>query len=222
MKTLHQLLQWTYPRMEETIISLLNVIGDGVRIVDRNFKIIYENQAHVELLGYHVGEYCYKAYQKREQICENCAVALSFQDGMIHKDTRSVPSGKGLKYVEITSSSLRDDDGNIIAGVEIVRDVTERRQMEVEREKLISELQEALNKIRTLDGLIPICAGCKKVRDDKGYWKKVEKYIEEHSDASFTHGICPKCLQKTDPETYEEYEEANKIKQNLSNEKESH
>lgn len=222
MKTLHQLLQGTYPRMEETIISLLNVIGDGVRIIDRNFKIIYENQSHIELLGYHVGEYCYKAYQKKDQVCENCAVALSFQDGKTHKDTRSVFSDKGLKYVEITSSNLRDENGNIIAGVEIVRDVTERKLLEVEREKLISDLQEAFNKIRTLDGLIPICAWCKKVRDDKGYWKKVEKYIEERSEASFTHGICPKCLQKTDPETYEEYEETIKTKQNSNNSKEDH
>jgi len=55
-----------------------------------------------------------------------------------------------------------------------------------------------------LKGLIPICAWCKKIRDDKGYWKKVETYIEEHSDASFTAGICPKCLHKEDPATYEE------------------
>src|SRR3990172_3866337 len=213
MKTLNQLLKGTYPRIEETIISLLNVIGDGVRIVDRNFRIIYENQTHRELLGYHVGEYCYKAYQKRDEVCDNCAVALSFHDGKIHKDARSVFSDEGLKYVEITSSSLRDENDNIIAGVEIVRDVTDRKLMEGEKEKLISDLQEALNNIKALKGLIPICAWCKKVRDDKGYWKKVERYIEEHSDASFTHGICPNCLQKADPETYEEYEE--KIKKAL-------
>jgi PAS domain S-box-containing protein len=206
MKTLHQLLQGMYPRFEETIISLLNVIGDGVRIVDTNFRIVYENQSHRNLLGYHIGEYCYSAYQKKDKVCENCAVNKSFLDGNIHKDIRSVFSGNGMKYVEITSSSLRDDNGNIVAGVEIVRDITERRIMEMEREKLISDLQEALNNIKVLKGLIPLCAWCKKVRDDKGYWKKVERYIEENSDASFTHGICPNCLQKTDPETYGEYE----------------
>ena len=212
IKTLHELLEGTYPRFEETIISLLNVIGDGVRIVDTNFKIVYENQSHRDLLGYHVGEYCYKAYQKRDEVCENCAVKKSFLDGNIHKDIRSVFSGNGMKYVEITSSSLRDENGNIVAGVEIVRDITERKVIETEKEKLIAELQEALTSIKVLKGLIPLCAWCKKVRDDKGYWKKVERYIEEHSDASFTHGICPQCLQKTDPETYEEYEGKTKNK----------
>jgi len=207
MKTLHQLLKGSYPRIEETIISLLNVIGDGVRIIDTSFRIIYENQSHRELFGYNAGKYCYEAYQKRDQVCENCAVARSFDDGKVHKDVRSVVSEKGLKYVEVTSSNLVDDNGRIIAGVEVVRDITERKRMEAEKEKLISDLQEALNNINTLTGLIPICAWCKKVRDDKGYWKKVEKYIEENSEASFTHGICPNCLQKADPETYKEYEE---------------
>ena len=68
-------------------------------------------------------------------------------------------------------------------------------------------------KIKLYEKILPVCCVCKKIRDDKGYWKKVEDYIEEHSDASFTHGICPNCLQKADPETYEEYEE--KIKKAL-------
>jgi len=80
------------------------------------------------------------------------------------------------------------------------RDITERKVNEQEREKLILELQDALDKIKTLRGLLPICAWCKKIRDDKGYWKKVETYIEEHSDAMFTHGICPECLKRISPE----------------------
>ena len=68
-------------------------------------------------------------------------------------------------------------------------------------------LQDALVKIKTLKGLLPMCAWCKKVRDDGGYWKKVETYIQEHSDASFTHGICPECLKETDPEAYEDFSE---------------
>jgi len=77
-------------------------------------------------------------------------------------------------------------------------------KMEAEREQLIAELQEALAKVETLSGLIPICAWCKKIRDDVGYWQAVEKYIEEHSRAEFTHGICPECLKKVYPEAYEE------------------
>lgn len=73
----------------------------------------------------------------------------------------------------------------------------------IERQKLITILEKNLKEIRTLRGLLPMCAWCKNVRDDKGYWKRVETYIEEHTDASFTHGICPQCLKRIDPETFE-------------------
>lgn len=84
------------------------------------------------------------------------------------------------------------------------RDITVRKIAEEEREKLIVKLQDALENIKTLRGLLPMCAWCKKIRDDKGYWQKVEDYVREHSDATFTHGICPECLKKVSPETYEE------------------
>jgi PAS domain S-box-containing protein len=84
------------------------------------------------------------------------------------------------------------------------RDITKRKLAEQEREKLIVKLQDALEKIKTLRGLLPMCAWCKKIRDDKGYWNKVEDYLREHSDATFTHGICPECLKKVSPETYDE------------------
>jgi CheY-like chemotaxis protein len=71
-----------------------------------------------------------------------------------------------------------------------------RARLEKEREKLLRELQEAMSKIKTLSGLIPICAWCKKIRNDQGYWQTVEHYIEEHSQAEFTHGMCPDCQKK--------------------------
>jgi CheY-like chemotaxis protein len=75
-----------------------------------------------------------------------------------------------------------------------------RAQLENEKEALIKELREAVAKIQTLSGLIPICAWCKKIRDDKGYWQTVERYIKEHSQADFTHGMCPDCQKKYFPE----------------------
>lgn len=75
-----------------------------------------------------------------------------------------------------------------------------RKRAQSEREKLIRELQEALVKIKTLKGLIPICASCKKIRDDKGFWNQIEVYIKEHSDAEFSHGICPECVERLYPE----------------------
>ncbi len=80
--------------------------------------------------------------------------------------------------------------------VAVARDISQRREMEAEQQKLILDLQEALANIKALSGLLPICSRCKKIRDDKGYWHKVEKYIAEHSTASFTHGLCPDCLEQ--------------------------
>ncbi len=69
-----------------------------------------------------------------------------------------------------------------------------------EREKLIAQLQEALASIRTLRGLVPICASCKKIRDAKGCWQQIESYVRDHSEAEFSHGICPECSQKLYPD----------------------
>ena len=69
------------------------------------------------------------------------------------------------------------------------------REKEKEQEKTISELQEALAEIKTLKGFIPICASCKKIRDDEGYWNQLEAYISQHTDAVFSHGICPECAE---------------------------
>jgi hypothetical protein len=81
----------------------------------------------------------------------------------------------------------------VVGAIETVRDVTAAKYTEQEREKLITELQEAIAKVRTLRGLLPICSSCKKIRDDKGYWNQLESYIQEHSNAAFSHGICPEC-----------------------------
>jgi PAS domain S-box-containing protein len=87
--------------------------------------------------------------------------------------------------------------------VGVVRDITETRLAQQEREKLIVELQEALENVKTLSGLLPICANCKKIRDDKGYWNQIEIYLQKHSDAQFTHGLCPECVRKLYPELYD-------------------
>lgn len=80
------------------------------------------------------------------------------------------------------------------------QEITERKRADLERELLVHELQQALSDVKTLRGLIPICANCKKIRDDQGYWKQIESYISEHSAAVFSHSICPQCMQKLYPD----------------------
>lgn len=83
-----------------------------------------------------------------------------------------------------------------IRGTGLLNTITQLKQSEEERERLIQELQEALANIKTLSGMLPICASCKKIRDDKGYWNQIETYIRAHSGVNFTHGICPECSEK--------------------------
>jgi PAS domain S-box-containing protein len=102
--------------------------------------------------------------------------------------------------VSLTLSPIKNSSGKIIGVSAIERNISARKQEEADRLKLIYELTEALGKIKTLNGLLPICSSCKQIRDDKGYWQKVESYISEHTDVEFTHGICPDCLRKLYPE----------------------
>lgn len=192
-------------------LSILDMIGDGIRIVSPDFRIIFENTAHRDLLGDHKGEHCYRAYRKRETVCEGCPVITSFTGNAVHKSLRSIGTSQGTRFLEITASNLKDSSGRVLAGIEVVRDVTERKQLEDEREQLLLDLQTASAEIRTLGKLIPVCAWCGKARDDKGYWEDLENYIRNHSEVDFTHGICPDCLADTDPEIAADIPQRNPI-----------
>lgn len=89
-----------------------------------------------------------------------------------------------------------NQDGKALRGIGTIQDITVRKNAEKEREKIIKELQNALEEVKTLQGFIPICASCKKIRDDKGYWSQLENYIETHYDAAFSHSMCPECSDK--------------------------
>lgn len=83
-------------------------------------------------------------------------------------------------------------------------EIAERQRAEAEQERLIEELQAALAEIKTLRGVIPICASCKSIRDDEGFWNRVESYISDHTPAVFSHGLCPDCLETEYPEFHDE------------------
>ena len=81
-----------------------------------------------------------------------------------------------------------------------------KHRMEQEREKLLGDLQEALARVKLLSGLLPICAGCKSIRDEEGYWHQVEAYIRDHSEADFSHSVCPRCARTLYPDYFDEPE----------------
>ena len=104
--------------------------------------------------------------------------------------------------VEVSASNVTSVSGEIVGRMASFVNITKRKEVEADREKLIQKLQDALDKIKVLRGIIPICASCKKIRDDTGYWNQLESYIKEHSEADFSHGICPDCSKKLYPEIY--------------------
>lgn len=87
-----------------------------------------------------------------------------------------------------------------MANLDLKDEITHRRRAEMEKEKVIAELEQSLEKIKVLSGLVPICSFCKNIRNDAGYWEQMEAYIEKYSDAQFSHGLCPDCAAKHYPE----------------------
>ena len=90
------------------------------------------------------------------------------------------------------------------ANGKLVLEIEERKRTEAEKEQLIAQLQKAMQEVKVLSGFLPICASCKKIRDDSGYWSQIEEYISKHSNALFSHGICPDCVKKLYPDFHDE------------------
>ena len=120
------------------------------------------------------------------------------EEMVVTEEIAATPDGR-TRYWMSYKFLLRSADGQKrLGGVSF--DITDRKATENEHERLISELREALAQVKTLSGFIPICASCKNIRDDAGYWQQIEQYLGKHSDLEFTHGICPACLEKLYPE----------------------
>ncbi len=128
------------------------------------------------------------------------AFRTAMKDGCYDIEHRIIRKNTGeIRDVRAYGRVIFDIHGkpSIMRG--IVIDITEQKKADRKREELIEDLQSALAHVKTLKGLIPICASCKKIRDDDGYWHQVESYIKEHSEATFSHGICPDCMQELYP-----------------------
>jgi PAS domain S-box-containing protein len=110
--------------------AILSAIGEGISIQAANFRILYQNQTHKDLFGDHVGEICYDAYRQRGDVCENCPLAESFKNGRVHNLEKKLIGNNGISYIEVTASPLKNSDGKIIAGIEIVRNITDRKKIE--------------------------------------------------------------------------------------------
>jgi len=127
--------------------AIIGAIGEGVSIRDRDFRIMYQNQATIDGIGDHTGEACYQAIQGRVEICEGCPVALAFKDGKTHKAEMSVATKHGPQNFEICASPIRDGSGRIIAAVELSRNITEKKQAEEALKEANSRMEALINAI---------------------------------------------------------------------------
>ena len=130
--------------------------------------------------------------------------------GYVYYDTVRMNKSNELLPVSISAAPIMIN-GKLKGSFVIYKDISVRKQVEEEKEKLIQKLQKALDEVKTLEGMIPICGHCKKIRDDSGFWGNVEQYISKHSNVDFSHGICPDCMEKYYPDQFKKMKEKGKI-----------
>jgi len=188
-------------RAEEEYRTILRTTMDGFWSADIQGRFLDVNDAYCHLIGYSRDELLtmkisvVEAIERPEETAQRIKRIMETGGGRF--ETRHRRKDGGIIDMEVSVNYTKIGGGRLFV---FLRDITERKRIEEEREKLIHELQDALANIKTLRGLLPICSYCKKIRDDKGYWNRIESYIQDHSGAEFTHGMCPECLKKFYPD----------------------
>ncbi len=195
--------------------SITKQTSDSIITTDLNFNITFSNNAAQKLYGYTEQEYLslnFKKLLSRDFLSKNKNEMTNIvkSGGCWELEEENIKKNQNIFicHIKITPLFINDVLESFIF---VIRDITEKKEQEEEREKLISELTDAMGKIKTLKGLIPICAGCKKVRSDDDYWEEVEIYIRDRSEADFTHGLCPDCTRDLYPEIYKKLKKEGKL-----------
>jgi len=181
----------------------VNALSDWVCIIDLDFRIMHSNRAVEKFLGLSpsevIGRPCYEVVHGTGARIDSCPIPPMVK--ALKRSQTEVQLGDG-RWLSITADPLTDKGGNLTGAVHMVRDITPLREVQAERETLIRELRIALSEVKTLKGLIPICAGCRRIRDDSGAWSPLEAFVRSNFDADFSHGLCPECAKKE----FEEYD----------------
>lgn len=165
--------------------ALLEMMTDGVLVLDREGRIICVNQV---------------ARQVMELDAHRLAHALGFESLQSAPDVWRSETLMESRWLDVRIVPVPDRWGKLAGRLIVARDITVQKELHQERERLIVELQEALGKVTQLEGLLPICASCRKIRDDGGYWARIEDYLGSRAQVEFTHAICPECIERLYPE----------------------
>jgi PAS domain S-box-containing protein len=191
----------TYPlkKLENTLTDLqrerdksektLYAIGDGVISVDHRGKVLFINRVAESLVGMDASEAVGRPLEKVYALHQD-------QENQVGKEGLILVSKRGSEYAIEEVRTLLEAEADKSGVVIVFRDITDRKLAEEKLEDERRRLRQALDEVRTLRGIVPICAHCKKIRDDMGYWSQVEQYVSDHTEARFSHGICPACLEK--------------------------
>ncbi len=178
-----------------------DAIHDWVCLINLDSEIIRSNMVGTQYFGMPIseiiGQKCCKLVYGTEKQLDQCPLPKMLASGKRECVEMQIQDGR---WMMITVDPVYDDSGKVIKAVHIARDITERIKIQDERERLLLELQKATATVDTLSGLIPICSNCKKIRDDKGYWNQLEKFIKKYANVDFSHSICPDCAKKLYPD----------------------
>jgi len=181
--------------------NIINSIDDPIFVKDEHHKWVLLNDACCRQIGHEreilIGktDFDFHPQVEAQEFWDKDALVLKTGEVNLNREKVTYPDGS-IHTLSTKKSMLTDSKTGRKYIVGIIRDITAQAALEAEREKLIVDLQDALLRIKTLKGLIPICAACKKVRSDDGYWEQVEDYVHAHSGADFTHAYCPECAAK--------------------------
>ena len=164
------------------------------------------NELKVKMLGYEMSDFENVGYQAftdllhpddHEKAMQAMRDHLSGEKELYEVEYRiKTSTGEYKWFYDRGSATDYDEEGKPLRLKGIVFDITERKRAEMVREQLIEKLKKSLKEIKTLRGIVPICASCKKIKEDDGYWTAVEEYVTEHSEAMFSHGLCPQCAKR--------------------------
>jgi PAS domain S-box-containing protein len=173
-------------------------------VTNKNYEIVTANDAYWSIFGKPKDQKqpvkCFEHRPGKACHTENCPLTqiLKGRQEFICEPQKEYEGD--INYYIVTAKPYYGRNNEILGVIESFQDITARKKLENEKGQLITELQESLGKVKLLSGFLPICASCKKIRDDKGYWNQIEGYIRDHSEAEFSHGICPDCAQKLYPD----------------------
>lgn len=193
-----------HQRAEAAMLFLAAIVessADAIYGKNLDSLIMSWNPAAEQLFGYRAEEVIGRSnailfpQNRRDEMLDILAGVRRGDIVGVRETERLHKSGKIIP-VSVTVSPIKNAAGLVIGASSIARDISQQKQAEFERQQLLQSHLEASKQVRTLSGLLPICATCKRIRDDKGYWQQVETYISRHSAIMFSHSLCPTCAEE--------------------------